>query len=94
MLRPPMPGTGASGSPLIRHRAAGGTVPNMSITGSASSRIGANSFSPSAGSPAWAPVTTTSGRPRIGSGTNGIGGGVRKRTLDVSSAGAWRAQSR
>ena len=34
-----------------------------------------------------APSIVSSGRPRSGSGTSGIGGGVRKRTTEVTSSG-------
>ena len=36
----------------------------------------------------------SSGVPRIGSGTSGIGGGVMKRTTELTSSGLSSAQSR
>ena len=78
----------------MRQSAAGGTVANVSIIGSATDRSGSNSSCASAAPPRNAPVTSTIGRPRSGSGTSGIGGRQRKRTPEVSSAGAPAAHSR
>ena len=51
------------------------------------SRSGANAASPSSWVPMQAPSIVSSGVPRSGSGTSGIGGGVTKRTTEVTSSG-------
>ena len=47
-------------------------------------RSGANVARPVASSPMQAPSIVSSGVPRSGSGTSGMGGGVRKRTMEVT----------
>ena len=64
------------------------------MIGSPISRSGAIAASPSSRLPMQAASIVSSGRPRIGSGTSGIGGGVRKRTIEVISSGTPAAQSR
>ena len=89
-----MPGTGCSGSMWMRQRPAAGICPQVSMIVSPSSRSGATVASPSAWLPMQAPSIVSSGRPRIGSGTSGIGGGVMKRTTEVTSSETPAAQSR
>ena len=57
-------------------------------------RRGAIAASPSSRVPMQAPSIVSRGLPRIGSGTSGIGGGVRKRTTEETSSGCAAAQSR
>ncbi len=70
----------------IRQRPAAGIQAKVSMIVSPISRSGANVASPSAWSPMQAPSIVSSGLPRIGSGTSGIGGGVTKRTTEVTSS--------
>ena len=67
--------------------AGGGIWSKVSMIGSPISRSGAIAASPSPASPMQAPSIVSSGLPRSGSGTSGIGGGRRKRTIEVTSSG-------
>ena len=88
IVRPsPSPGTGFSGSMWMRQRPSAGIRVQVSMIVSPSSRSGATISSPSSWLPMQAPSIVSSGRPRIGSGTSGIGGGVTKRTTEVTSSG-------
>ena len=64
----------------IRLSPAVGIHSKVSMIGSPISRRGANAASPSSWVPMQAPSMVSSGVPRSGSGTSGIGGGVMKRT--------------
>ena len=78
----------------IRERPSAGIWPKVSMIGSPSSRSGAIVASPSSWLPMHAASKVRSGRPRRGSGTSGIGGGRRKRTIEVTSSETEAAQSR
>jgi hypothetical protein len=78
----------------IRLRPAAGIWSKVSMIGSPSARSGAISSSPAALLPMQVASIVSSGLSRIGSGTSGIGGGRRKRTIEVTSSGTSSAQSR
>ncbi len=78
----------------IRLSPAAGIQAKVSRIVSPISRSGANAASPSSWLPMQAPSMVSSGTPRIGSGTSGIGGGVTKRTTEETSSGWAAAQSR
>ena len=78
----------------IRQRPAAGIWSKVSMIGSPISRSGAIAASPASLSPMQAASIVSSGVPRSGSGTSGMGGGVMKRTTEVTSSETPAAQSR
>ena len=75
-------------------RPAAGIHSKVSMIVSPISPQGCECLFPSSRVPTQAPSIVSSGVPRIGSGTSGKGGGVTKRTTEVTSSETVAAQSR
>ena len=78
----------------MRQRPSAGIWPQVSMIVSPSSRSGATIASPVGLAADAGAVDRQQRPPRIGSGTSGIGGGVTKRTTEVTSSETPAAQSR